>query len=84
MKHLGMYIDTREEGPSNMVNIKKAYSVLIRCRITQLECVVFRTAKKSRHPESRLATVLSGFDTAKQADGERHEAGAELSPPVKE
>ena len=59
-----------------------AHDGILRCRVTQLECVMFKTAAKSRKPADRLATAVSEFETEEQSDGKRKEVRAVLGPPV--
>ena len=55
--------------------------VLLRARVTQLEIVIFKTAKKSRKPKERITTLLAEFNTETHMSG-RHNALAVLGKPV--
>jgi len=61
--------------------LARAATALLSARVTHLECVILRTAKKSRKPVQRLETLLSQFDTG-DLDGGRVAAKDVLRPPV--
>ena len=64
--------------------MNEAHALLLQTRVTQLECVIFKTIKRSRKPKERLATALSAFDTEEHSDGKRREGAAVLGKPVLE
>ena len=61
-----------------------ACEALLRARTLQLEMVIFKTIKKSKHIVDRVKTLCSNFDTEVQACGARKQAAACLSPIVVE
>ena len=75
------YASNRAEGEPKDEIIARAWQALVRSRVTQLECVLMKTAKKSKHPAERMQTAISNFETEELGEG-RHDAKSNLGPPI--
>ena len=79
----GEYETKRTDTPDGAKKASKTHigQVLLRARVTQLEFVIFKTAKKSRKPSDRISTLLAEFNTESHMSGRQH-ALAIIGAPV--
>ena len=77
------YSTAREEGPEKKAIIAKTITALVAARVTQLEMVIMKLAKKSSRPKVRIESQIATFETENMfGDGTRFEAKANLGAPV--
>ena len=62
--------------------LARAAAAFLAARVTQLECVIYRTIKKSCAPAQRIETLLCDFDTEDDGVIGRHAAKQVLGKPV--
>ena len=76
------YSISREDCPEKKALVDRTVKAIFQTRLTQLHCVLFKTAKKSKHPVDRLRAALSQFETEDFVDG-RHAAYHSIGEPVR-
>ena len=70
--------------PSMLVLLARAAQALKTCRVTQLECQLLRTAKKSRQPSKRCLQCIAEYNSEEGHVWGDDEAFEVMSAPVKD